>query len=255
MDVLDAIADRRTVRKFLDIPVEEDKLGTILEAGTLAPSPGNLQTWKFIVVRDSGKKEALADASLQQFWMTGAPVFIVICAEIKKMRSYYGKRGVELYAVQECAAAAENMMLAAHALELGSFWVGAFDTGKAKMILNIPDGVDVEPQIILGFGYPDEKPNRPLRLRLENITFFERWSAQSIGKIRDVNAVLWNYRLLERGLRASREGLQTVEKAVRQESKKTGTDEKAKKLWQRIIEQGRKLRQQIEQKVKREKKP
>ncbi len=255
MDVLDAIAGRRTIRKFLDIPVEEDKIGTILEAGTLAPSPGNLQTWKFIVIRDNGKKEALADASLQQFWMTSAPLYIVICAEVKKMRSYYGKRGVDLYAVQECAAAAQNMMLAAHALDLGSYWVGAFDSAKVKEILKISDSVDVDPQIILGFGYPDEHPHRPLRLRLESITFFERWSAQSIGKIRDPNLVLWNYRLLERGLRASREGLQTVEKAIKNESKKSGADSKARKMWQSIIDQGKKIRKQIEEKVRKEKKP
>ncbi len=252
MDVLDAIANRRTVRKFLDIPVEEDKIGTILEAGTLAPSAGNLQNWKFIVVRDAGKRAIIAEAAADQSWVGDAPVLVVICAEMRKIRQFYGKRGTEIYAVQNCSAAAQNMLLAAEALELGSFWVGAFDSGRVKRILSIPEGVDVEPMIILGFGYPDEKPLKPLRYRLDTITFFDRWSAQSIGKIRDLNTVLWNYRLLERGMRASREGLQTLEKAVKHGAMQ---ETKGKKLLEKIIEQGKKIREKIEQKIRKEKKP
>ncbi len=256
MDVLEAISKRRTIRKFLDIPVEDEKIGTLLAAGSDAPSAGNLQSWKFILVRNPGKRAAIAEASVQQVWMAEAPVFIVICAEMKRIRQFYGKRGETLYANQACSAAAENMVLAAMALDLGSFWVSAFDTSKIKGILLIPDGVDIEPLIILGFGYPDEAPKKPLRYRLDNITYFERWGAQSIGKIKDINSVLWNYRLLERGMRSSREGLAVMEKALKQGKRGEPKAEKeGKKLFERLMEEGRKLREKIEQRAKKEKKP
>jgi len=68
MEVLECITTRRSIRKYLQKPVPWDHVSNILEAGRCAPSSGNLQNWKFIVVLDEGKRKALAEAALRQFW-------------------------------------------------------------------------------------------------------------------------------------------------------------------------------------------
>lgn len=215
MDIFKCIHSRRSVRKFLDIPVEWEKVGVILDAGTAAPSSGNLQNWKFIVVQNEKKRQEIAEAALQQYWIASAPAIIVICAELRRARQFYGVRGERLYSIQNCAAVAENMLLAAHALGLSSCWVGAFDEGMVSRALSIPDDVDIRPQIILPIGYPDESPAKPQSVPLDNITYFEKWSAQNIGKIKDVDAVLWNYRVVERGVGAARSSAKALGKLTR----------------------------------------
>jgi len=180
MDTFECIKTRRAIRKYLDVPVPWDLVGNILEAGRYAPSSGNLQNWKFIVVLEKANREAIAEACLKQMWIAAAPVIIVICAEPKKAERYYGIRGERLYTVQNCAAVAENMLLEAHNQGLGSCWVGAFDEEMVKRALAIPE--EARPQIILTFGYPDEKVPRPARFPLEPITHFNKWR----GRIQDV---------------------------------------------------------------------
>jgi len=125
MEVLDCITTRRSIRKYLDKPVPWDLVSNVLEAGRFAPSCGNLQNWKFIIVLDDDKRKGLAEASLRQYWMEQAPVLLVVVAEPEKAKRYYGDRGERFYTIQNCAAVATNMMLEAHNLGLGSCWVGA----------------------------------------------------------------------------------------------------------------------------------
>ena len=90
MDVLEAIRTRRSVRKYRDIPVEWEKVGLILDAGRLAPSSGNLQNWKFIVITDKNARHQISEACLEQQWMAKAPVHIVIVAEPETARPESG---------------------------------------------------------------------------------------------------------------------------------------------------------------------
>ncbi|MBW2977242.1 nitroreductase family protein [Candidatus Woesearchaeota archaeon] len=180
MDTFECIKTRRATRKYLDVPVAWDLVSNILEAGRYAPSAGNLQNWKFIVILEKPKREAIAEACLKQMWMAEAPVIIVICAEPKKAERYYGIRGERLYTIQNCAAVAANMLLEAHNQGLGGCWVGAFDEEMVKRALAMPE--EARPQIILTFGYPDEKVPVPTRFPLEPMTYFERWR----GRIQDV---------------------------------------------------------------------
>ena len=180
MDTFECIKTRRSVRKYLDIPVPWDLVSNILEAGRYAPSSGNLQNWKFIVVLDEGKRGKIAEAALKQMWIAEAPVHIIICAEPKKAERYYGIRGERLYTIQNCAAVAENMLLEAHNQGLGSCWIGAFDEEMVKRTLAMPE--EARPQIILTIGYPDEKVPQTTRFPLEPQTHFNKWR----GRIQDV---------------------------------------------------------------------
>jgi len=182
MDVLECIRTRRSIRKYLEKPVAWDDVCKILEAGRFAPSAGNLQNWKFVVVLEFERRRKLAEASLQQYWMESAPVHIVICSEPHKAEKYYGIRGERLYSIQNCAAAATNMLLAAHAIGLAGCWVGAFDEDMVARTIGLVESEGARPQIILTIGYSDEKVPAPARHPLEAIMFFNYWR----GRIKDV---------------------------------------------------------------------
>ena len=118
MNTLDAINNRRSIRKYLDRPVEFEKITTILDATIKAPSAGNLQDWRFIIVTDKNLIKQIAGYSIDQYWIQTAPVLIVVCAVPEKHELYYGLRGKRLYNIQDCAAAINTMQLAAVELDL-----------------------------------------------------------------------------------------------------------------------------------------
>jgi nitroreductase len=171
MDVFDAIHGRRSVRAFREDPVREDDLREILEAAISAPSAGNRQPWEFVVVRDGKTKRRLAEAALGQSFIEEAPVVIVVCANLARSSRIYGRRGEELYAIQDTAAAIQNILLSAFALGYGTCWVGAFDEGEVAEILRLPAGV--RPVAIIPVGRPAEKPSRPPRIPPEKVVHME----------------------------------------------------------------------------------
>jgi len=171
MDVYEAILKRRSIRKYMDMPVEWDKLGKVVDAGRLAPCAGNLQSWKFVVVTEKELRNQLSEACLKQYWMQTAPVHIVVCAEITKLSRFYGIRGERLYSIQSCAAAAESMILMATSIGLATCWVSAFDEEMIKRILRIPDFV--RPQMVITLGYADEIVPEPPKYTLTDVTFLQ----------------------------------------------------------------------------------
>ncbi len=174
MEVEEAIKNRRSVRSYLDKPVEDEKIAQILEAARWAPSAGNLQCVEYIVVKNPETKKALCKASYGQEYIKEAPVCVIVCCNMDKI-SHYGQRGVDVYSIQESGAAVENMMLEAYALGLGTCWVGAFNEGEVRKILNIPK--HVRPVAIITLGYPNEKPIGTRR-ELKDIVFFETYKGK-----------------------------------------------------------------------------
>ena len=214
MDVFEAITKRRSIRKYLDIPVEWEKVGRILEAARHSPSAGNIQEWKFIVVTKPEIRREIASAALSQEWIANAPVNIVIVALIEKIKRHYGLRGERLYSIQDCAVAATNIMLAAQELGLATCWVGAFDENKLQRALNLPD--DVRPQIILTLGYADEKPPVPPRYPLVGLVYFEKYThASNVGRIKDLDKVLWDVNIVGRAVENTKREAGDLEKLTR----------------------------------------
>ncbi len=187
MDTLECIETRRSIRKYLDLPVEFEKLGNVLNAGRLAPSAGNLQDWKFVLVTEHDLRRQLANASSQQYWMEQAPVHIVVCSQPSKTERSYGLRGQELYSVQNAAAASQNMLLAAHDQGLGACWVGAFDEAMVRSALQMSEGA--RPLAIITLGYADEDPQPPTKFSVDNVTYIERWG----NRIKDFAAFVGYY--------------------------------------------------------------
>jgi len=169
MDLFEVIRMRRSVRKFDSTKDVDDKtVKKILEAGIWAPSSGNTQCWRFHVVRDANIKRRLATDAGHQPFINEAPVVIVVCADLDLLERSYGERGRFTYALQDTAAAMENMMLAVTALGLGCCWIGAFREEEAAKILGLPKGL--RPVAMLPIGVPAEKPRVPSRRALEEVT-------------------------------------------------------------------------------------
>lgn len=187
MKTLEAIESRRSIRKYLDKPVEFEKIGNVLNAGRLAPSAGNVQEWKFILVTERDLRKQIAEACMQQYWMETAPVHVVVCSQPVKTERMYGKRGEELYSIQNAAAAVENMLLAATDQGLGSCWVSAFQESMLRRALAIDE--DARPMAVVTLGYADEIPKAQLKQTLEDITYIERWGS----KIKDFAAYIGYY--------------------------------------------------------------
>lgn len=231
METIDCIKTRRSVRKFLDKPVPWGNISTILDCGRMAPSAGNLQSWKFIVVEDKEPKEQLAKACVNQLWIAEAPYIIVIVSEYEKMKRFYDTRGERLYSVQSCAAAAQNMLLAAHDLGLGACWVGAFDEEKIKTLLGCP--AEIRPQVIIPVGYPAEKDEKPNKFPLEIVSYRRYWR----GRIYDVDWALGMISpkvegVLKKGAELIKKGPEKVKKhgkKVVEHVKKKAKERKAKK--------------------------
>ena len=152
MDLLAAIKERRSVRSFLHKDLPNGVLEEIIGCGILAPSAGNTQPWGFIIVRERQRKKALSEAALSQDFIEEAPVVIVVLADQARSARVYGRRGSELYSIQDTAAAIQNMLLTAHGLGLGACWVGAFDEGSVAEIVKAPR--HAKPVAMIPIGYP-----------------------------------------------------------------------------------------------------
>jgi nitroreductase len=170
MNVLDAIKTRKSVRSYLDKPVEDDKLNTILNAGRLAPSASNRQEWRFVIVRDPTIRERIAEAANGQTFVGEAPVIIIACAETNEHVMACGQLCYPI----NVAIALDHISLAAVELGLGTCWIGAFDEHKVKEILGIPKEIRVVE--LMPLGYPSNpSPVEKNRLPIDMIVKYDRW--------------------------------------------------------------------------------
>jgi nitroreductase len=178
MEFMDVVAARKSVRSYLDKPVEEEKLKEILEAARLAPSWANKQCCKYIVVKDKAKIEALAGT--YRTWLKQAPVVVVACADPKDSGSH---DGMDYYLI-DVGISLQQLILAATNLGLGTCWIGSFGEAKIKKALEVPDGVKVV--AMTPIGYPADKEGvgtkigktylgSAKRKPLEDMVHWEKW--------------------------------------------------------------------------------
>lgn len=163
MDALEALFTRRSIRKYTDEPVSDEDLKTILEAGMNAPSANNRQPWHFVVVDDRVKLNGIMEIHPYAKMLAQAPMAIVVVADTERS-SYFQ---------QDCAAAIENILLAARALELGTVWCGVYPNeervaGMAELF-DIPE--PYKPLAVLALGHPAEEKGR-----------VDRWSDEKVHR-------------------------------------------------------------------------
>lgn len=184
MELLEAIKIRRSIRAFQDRPVEDEKLRVLLEAMQAAPSWANMQCWRFVVVKDEATRQKLSDLSYVESFLAPrgyktnpaqagiaeAPVVIVACADPEKSGTLWDQQ----YYMTDMGIAAQNLMLAACDLGLGTVFVGVFDEILVRELLNIPSNIRVVG--IFPVGYPSqEKKGGQKRNPLEDFVYYEKW--------------------------------------------------------------------------------
>jgi nitroreductase len=167
MEVSVALRERRSVRSYRDMDVEDEKLMKVLEAGRLSPSAVNRQEWKFVIVRSSEKRKLLAEAACGQSFVGQAPVVLVACATESRAIMTCGQPA---YTVDVSIAFA-YMILQACELGLGTCWIGAFKEDEVKKILNIPDHIRVV--AISPMGYPARQTLPRPRKSLDEIVCYD----------------------------------------------------------------------------------
>lgn len=165
MDVLEAIRDRRSIRRYHRRDVPDEKLMQVLEAGRWAPSAHNSQPRKFIVIKNETTRKELARIAPYGSFLAEAPVAIAVVID----------PSLSNHPVEDGAAATQNMLLAAHALGLGGCWVGSYGSGyeaKAKQILGVPDDRRLLSLVSLGYAADSRGSNR---IELSKLVSYERY--------------------------------------------------------------------------------
>lgn len=162
MDFFQVVNKRKAIRNFIPhkkIPLKD--IRKIIKTVDLAPSAGNLQAYKVFVVEDEFNRERLYKACYNQRsdFIKNASLILVFCTDPDQSKEKYGKRGEELYTLQDTTIAATFIMLAATALGYASCWVGSFKEQEICKILN----TSLKPVAAITIGYTDENPVRPKR--------------------------------------------------------------------------------------------
>ena len=163
---MEVVRSRRSIRKYIPKDIPEDKLANILEAARLAPSGGNRQPWKFIVIKDKDMKAKVAEACSKQLWMGDASVIIVGCWLPIPGRD-------DMPSARDVTMAMEHIVLAAVNEGLGSCWIGDFSKPTLRKLLEIPQDYEIISQVALGF--PEEVPNERAKKPFEELVCFEKF--------------------------------------------------------------------------------
>ncbi len=161
--VIDAIMSRTSIRQYQERAVGSDTIEILLRAGMAAPTAVNKQPWYFVVVQNPETLEALGGRSKE------APLAIVVCGDMTKALEGDARE----YWVQDCSAATENILLAAHALGLGAVWQGVYPISRrvenVSKLLNLSE--NLIPLNVIAIGYPAESPEPKNKWKLENVCF------------------------------------------------------------------------------------
>ena len=156
MDAMEAIYGRRSIRSYTDETVSDEDVEILLKSAMAAPSAGNQQPWHFVVIDDREILDAIPDFHPYSAMLHEAPLAIAVCGDMDEEKH-------EGFWVQDCSAAVENLLVAAHARGLGAAWLGVHPDPErvegAQKLFDLPDRV--VPFAIIAIGHPaEEKPPR-----------------------------------------------------------------------------------------------
>lgn len=162
MKLIEEIVARRSIREYRPMPVEDEKMERILEAGRLAPTARNQQGWRILIVSDPLLKDRLVDeASPRQPFLKQAPIILAACA---LNPDYVMRCGHPAFLI-DLAIVLEHIALQAVREGLGTCWIGSFDEDKAKLVLQVPAPVRIVELMSLGYParLPDARERKPAR--------------------------------------------------------------------------------------------
>lgn len=170
MDAIENLLTRRSIRKFVDTPIDNKLIDKILEAAMYAPSARNTQAWNFVVINQRALLDKLSVIHPYARMLKMAPLAILVCGD-KTLEPN------EAYLSINCSAATQNILLAAHAMGLGSVWLGVYPRTERMApicdLLNLP--ADNMPVSLIAIGWPDEKIQPVERYSKEKIHYNDSW--------------------------------------------------------------------------------
>lgn len=166
VDVMTAIKNRQSIRRFTSRPVSDEQLNAVLYAGLCAPTANNKRPCHFVVIKDRRRLSVLARNNPNAAMLESAACAVVVCGDknVEGMKEF-------LYA--DCSAAAQNMLLCVHGLGLGSVWCGVADRSDWRKLLIAELGLlpKVEPVAVIAIGWPDETKELRPRWDMEKIHY------------------------------------------------------------------------------------
>ena len=166
---METIMTRTSIRSFTDRAVAADTIEMLLRAGMAAPTAVNKQPWHFVVINDRALMDSLGGNGRQSQMWKESPLAIVVCGDMNKAL----EGPAQAFWVQDCSAATENILLAAHALGLGAVWTGCYPMeermANVSRVLNLPE--TVIPLCVIVMGYPNEQPEPKDKWKTENVSY------------------------------------------------------------------------------------
>lgn len=172
MDVFEAILSRRSIRKFQAQPVAQEKIDALVAAAFNAASAFGERSWHVVVMRDRARLDAIPEFHPHAKMLLEAPLGMAVCTDLKRDVHRPGMG----YWIQDCAAATQNILLAATAQGLGSCWIGIHPRPERKealrKLLGLPD--HIEPFCVIALGYPNEIGHPPDACGPDRV-HYDRW--------------------------------------------------------------------------------
>lgn len=175
--VLDNLMTRTSIRSYQDLSVEDEKVEQLLRAAMAAPTAGNKQPWRFVVIRDRQTLKTIAAHFDTMKMAAHASLAIVVCGDMDDTFPADGRD----YWVEDTSAATENLLLAAHALGLGAVWCGIYPMQERvdylKELLRLPE--NIVPLNVIPIGYPAEEPAPKDKWKPGNV-HYETWDGTTL---------------------------------------------------------------------------
>lgn len=169
--IIDNIMTRTSVRAYTEQTISNDTIETLLRAGMAAPTAVNKQPWHFVAITDKDKLNGIAEANPNAGMAKEAPLVIVVCGDMNKALEGPARE----FWVQDCSAATENILLAAHALGLGAVWTGLYPNMDRAIavseLLKLPE--TIVPLCAIVIGHPAESPEPKDKWLPENVSYNE----------------------------------------------------------------------------------
>ena len=212
--VIAQLKERKSVRVFEDRPIGQEETAAILEAAVNAPTAGNQQLYTIINVTDQKLKDALAESCDHQPFIAKAPLVLVFCADCRKWYNAFLQYGCDprapgvgdlMLAVSDTNIAAQNAVVAAHSLGIGSCYIGDImeNAELQRELLSLPEFVF--PAAMLVFGYPTEQQlerPKPPRSPMQYIVHENGYRDMSADELKEMLAVKTNARTFDEWIQA-----------------------------------------------------
>lgn len=169
MKVIDAIMNRRSIRKYQSKPIEQEAFDILLQSAMYAPTARDTQSWQFLVIREKANLEKIIEVHPYAKMLKYAAAAILVCGDIEREENLG-------YLNTNCSAATQNILLSAHALGIGSVWLGVYPREERmealKKLFQLPG--NIVPVSLISLGYPDEIKPLPDRFDQGKI-HYETW--------------------------------------------------------------------------------